>query len=152
VPIDNANCMFYWIAWHPTKGIEQDAWRRFCGAVVGTDLDAEFRKLRNAGNRYLQDREALRNGDFTGIRGIPAQDMAMWESMGPIANRSEEHLGASDRAVIQFRKQMLAAVRAVANGEPAIGTREPRTPHAELSTFEGMVAKSDWHASAGEDL
>ena len=42
VPIDDVNCMFYWIAWHPTQGIAQDAWRRFCGAEVGVDLDVEL--------------------------------------------------------------------------------------------------------------
>ncbi|WP_398472876.1 Rieske 2Fe-2S domain-containing protein, partial [Tardiphaga sp.] len=35
VPIDDVNTMFYWIAWHPEKGIGQDAWRKFCGAEVG---------------------------------------------------------------------------------------------------------------------
>ena len=34
VPIDDVNCMFYWIAWHPTQGIAQDEWRRFCAAEV----------------------------------------------------------------------------------------------------------------------
>jgi phthalate 4,5-dioxygenase oxygenase subunit len=145
VPIDDLNCMFYWIAWHPTKGIDQAAWRTFCGAVVGTDVDANFYKARNAANRYLQDRKAMRTGEYTGIYGIPAQDMAMWESMGPIADRSRERLGSSDRAIIQFRKQMLAAVRAVAAGQPAIGTVEPRISHFSLSSFEGMVPKSqDW--------
>src|SRR5205085_2423568 len=112
VPIDDVNCMFYWVAWHPTKGIEQAAWRRFCAAEVGVDLDSEFRKLRNAENSYGQDRAKMKAGDFTGIEGIPTQDMAMWESMGPIADRSEDHLGSSDLAVLQFRRQMVAAVKA----------------------------------------
>ena len=46
IPIDDVNTMFYWIAWHPDpkKGITQQAWRRFCAAEVGVDLDANFRK------------------------------------------------------------------------------------------------------------
>ena len=75
----------------------------------GVDLDANCRKKRNLENRYLQDREAMKRGDFTGIKGIPAQDMAMWESMGPITDRSEDHLGSSDLAVAQFRRMMVAA-------------------------------------------
>ena len=82
VPIDDVNTMFYFIAWHETKGIEQESWRKFCGAQMGIDLDENYRKIRTLENRFLQDREAMRNGDFTGIKGIPAQDMAMWESMG----------------------------------------------------------------------
>src|SRR3954469_7387991 len=123
VPTDDVNCMFYWIAWHPTAGIGQEAWRRFCAAEVGPDLNADFPKKRTLANNYLQDRAAMKAGDFTGITGIPAQDMAMWESMGPIADRSADHLGSSDVAIVQFRRQMVAAAKACAAGEPAIGTR-----------------------------
>jgi len=147
VPIDDVNCMFYWIAWHPTRGIAQDAWRRFCGAEVGVDLDESFGKRRNAANHYLQDREKMKAGDFTGIQGIPAQDMAMWESMGPIADRSQDHLGRSDLAVLRFRQWMVAAVRAFEKGEPPPSAVEPRPRHLELASFEGMLPKgADWRA------
>ena len=46
----------------------------------------------------------MKLGDFTGIRGIPNQDIAMWETMGPIADRTRERLGASDFAVVEFRR------------------------------------------------
>src|SRR5438034_1263419 len=52
VPIDDVNTMFYWIAWHESGGIDQDAWRAFCNATPGVDLDENWRKLRNASNRY----------------------------------------------------------------------------------------------------
>ena len=147
VPIDDVNCMFYWIAWHPAKGIAQDAWRRFCGAEVGVDLDLEFRKRRNASNDYLQDRAMMKAGDFTGIHGIPTQDMAMWESMGPIADRSRDHLGRSDLAVLRFRQQMVAAVRAFEKGEPPPAGAEPRPRYVDLASFEGMLPKgADWRA------
>ena len=147
VPLDDVNTMFYWIAWHPdpAKGISPQAWRKFCGAEVGVDLNKDFTKLRNLQNRYLQDREAMKRGDFTGIHGIPTQDMAMWESMGPIVERSQDHPGASDMAVVQFRRMMVAAAKRFAEGGPAIGTAEPRMPHARLASFEGIVPKSaDW--------
>jgi phthalate 4,5-dioxygenase oxygenase subunit len=144
VPIDDENCMFYWMAWHPTKGISQEAWRRFCAAEVGVDLDADYRKRRNASNNYQQDREKMKAGDFTGITGIPTQDMAMWESMGAIADRSADHLGSSDTAIIQFRRQMVAAAKAVAAGEPAIGVGVA-TRQVDLASFEGVVPKeADW--------
>lgn len=144
VPIDDVNCMFYWIAWHPTGGIGQDAWRKFCAAVPGVDLNPDWTKIRNLSNHFLQDRAAMKAGDFTGIEGIPAQDMAMWESMGPIADRSEDHLGSSDVAIIQFRRQMVAAAKAVEKGEPAIGTTSA-TRQVDLASFEGVVPKTaDW--------
>jgi hypothetical protein len=63
----------------------------------------------------------MKAGDFTGIQGIPTQDMAMWESMGPIADRSEDHLGSSDLAVLQFRRQMVAAAKAFEKGNRRSG-------------------------------
>jgi phthalate 4,5-dioxygenase oxygenase subunit len=147
VPIDDVNTMFYWVAWHPDpkKGISQKDWRKFCAAEVGVDLDSSFRKKRNLGNDYLQDREAMKRGDFTGITGIPAQDMAMWESMGPITDRSQDNPGASDLAVAQFRRMMVAAARKFRDGGgAAIGT-DKDLPYASLASFEGVVPKSvDW--------
>ena len=151
VPTDDTNCMFYWIAWHPTKGIGQDAWRRFCAAEVGPDLNPDFTKVRNLANDYQQDRAAMKAGDFTGITGIPTQDMAMWESMGPIADRSADHLGSSDAAIIQFRRQMVAAARAAAAGEPAIGTGSA-TSVSHLASFEGVVPRTvDWRTFTTRD-
>lgn len=148
VPIDDVNCMFYWVAWHPTLGIGQDAWRRFCAADVGPDLNPDFSKRRNLANSFQQDRAKMKAGDFTGIEGIPAQDMAMWESMGPIADRSYDHLGSSDVAIVQFRRQMVAAAKAIQAGQPAIGA-DRRTRDADLASFEGLVSKgADWRTFA----
>ncbi len=147
IPIDDVNTMFYWVAWHPdpAKGISQQEWRRFCAAQVGVDLDENYRKKRNLENRYLQDRQAMQRGDFTGIQGIPAQDMAMWESMGPITDRSQDHPGSSDLAVAQFRRMMVAAAQRFQEGGPAIGTAEPCIPQVKLASFEGIVPKTtDW--------
>jgi phthalate 4,5-dioxygenase oxygenase subunit len=146
VPIDDVNTMFYWIAWHPdpAKGISQQAWRRFCAAEVGVDLDANYRKKCNLQNNYLQDREAMKRGDWTGITGIPAQDMAMWESMGPITERSEDHFGSSDLAVAQFRRMMVAAAKKFRDGGPAIGA-DSDIVYTNLASYEGVVPQSvDW--------
>ena len=149
IPIDDTNTMFYWVAWHETKGIDQESWRKFCAAQVGVDLDADYRKHANLGNWFKQDRAAMKRGDFTGIKGIPAQDMAMWESMGPIVDRSSDYLGASDVAVSQFRRQMVAAAKRMAEGGPALGTTAPRIPHVKLASFEGIVPKTiDWRTLA----
>jgi phthalate 4,5-dioxygenase oxygenase subunit len=145
VPVDDTHTTFYFIAWSEGAGVDQEAFRKFCGAQVGIDLDASYRKIRNRDNLFLQDRRAMKLGDFTGIRGIPNQDMAMWESMGPIADRTRDRLGASDLAIVEFRRVMVDAARRFAAGEPAIGTTEPRVPHALLRSFEGIVPKeSPW--------
>ena len=146
IPQDDYNTYFYFVAWSDAgPGIDQESWRKFCGAQLGVDLDSKYRKFRTRDNNYLQDRRAMKLGDFTGIRGIPMQDMAMWETMGRIADRGCERLGASDLAIVEFRRIMVDAVRRFTRGEKAIGTAAPRVPKAKLRSFEGIVPNStDW--------
>jgi phthalate 4,5-dioxygenase oxygenase subunit len=146
VPVDDYNSILYLIAWSDSgPGVDQEAWRKFTGMQVGIDLDQTYRKVNTYENHYGQNRHAMRLGDFTGIRGFPNQDIAMWETMGPIAPRWRERLGASDVAIVEFRRTMVKAVRAFMNGEPAIGTTEPRGPRPDLRAFEGVIPKtSNW--------
>jgi phthalate 4,5-dioxygenase len=155
IPMDDTHTMFYFIAWSEGEGIDQEVWREFCGARVGIDLDHRFRRIRTIDNDYLQDRAAMKAGSFTGIVGIPNQDIAMWETMGPIADRSRERLGVSDVAIAHFRRIMVEAARMVRDGGPAIGAGPERIPHTKLASFEGIVPKStDWKAlnAAPEEL
>jgi phthalate 4,5-dioxygenase oxygenase subunit len=65
--------------------------------------------------------------------------------MGPIADRSAERLGATDLAIVEFRRRMVDAVRRHAAGEPAIGRAGTRAPYVTLQSYEGIVAKGiDW--------
>ena len=87
------------------------AWRKFNALQWGIDVDRNFDGVRQRDNLYRQDRAAMKQGDFTGIAGIPNQDIAMWESMGPISDRAKERVGASDVAVVAFRRLMVEAAR-----------------------------------------
>ncbi|MGA7327547.1 MAG: Rieske 2Fe-2S domain-containing protein [Rhodomicrobium sp.] len=148
VPSDDTNTAFHFIAFGGATTPDQETWRKFCGGQVGIDVDAQFRKFRTYENNYLQDRNAMKLGSFTGIRGIPNQDIAMWETMGPIVDRSRDRLGASDVAIVEFRRIMVEAARRVQGGEPAIGTTDPRAPHISLQGFEAVVPKTwDWRTS-----
>jgi phthalate 4,5-dioxygenase oxygenase subunit len=144
VPMDDTHSLFHFIAWSDggKSGIDQEAWRKFNVAQVGIDVDASFRNMRVRANSYGQDRSMMKLGDFTGIRGIPNQDIAMWESMGPIADRTRERLGASDLAVVEFRRLMVDAARRMQDGGPALGTTQPRIPQAKIQSFEGVVPKA----------
>ena len=67
----------------------------------------------------------------------------MWETMGPIADRSQERLGVSDTAILQFRRIMVEAAREFVATGRVIGRGEPYIPHATLRSFEGVVPKTD---------
>lgn len=145
VPMDDTNTAFYFLAWgHPSQTPETETWRKFLGQSVGVDLDDRYQPLRNEENRFWQDRQAMKAGNFTGIKGFPNQDVAMWVTMGPIADRTNDRLGASDMAVVEFRKQMLDAVRAFQSGEMPIGTGEAAIP-TTVCAFQAVVPKTvDW--------
>ncbi|MFT8246104.1 Rieske 2Fe-2S domain-containing protein [Roseomonas sp. BN140053] len=148
VPKDDQNSYFHFIAWHESReAISTAAWRKFCVVEVGVDVDENFRPIkRHASNDYLQDRAWMKSGDsFTGIPGIPNQDIAMWESMGPIADRTSERLGASDIAVVQFRRIMLDALARFEEGGEPIGQTRDKLPQAKLRSYQGVVPKTeDW--------
>jgi phthalate 4,5-dioxygenase oxygenase subunit len=159
VPMDDTHTAFYFIAWgHPSQTPETETWRRFLRQTVGIDLDESYRPLRTIENRFWQDRQAMKAGNHTGITGFPNQDVAMWLTMGPIADRSSDRLGASDLAIVEFRRQMLDAVRAFAKGDPAIGTGDQAiTPDVcafqaivpKTTDWRGFEARYVWTASAG---
>ena len=153
VPLDDTHTAFYFMAWgHKSQTPDTATWRKFLGQTVGVDLDATYRPLRNRENNFWQDREAMKAGNFTGITGFPNQDIAMWVTMGPIADRTHERLGASDLAIVEFRKLMLNAVQAFKDGAPAIGTGELAIP-TSVCAFQAIVPKAtDWRTYAAQPV
>ncbi|HVX77891.1 MAG TPA: Rieske 2Fe-2S domain-containing protein [Bradyrhizobium sp.] len=78
----------------------------------------------NARNSYGIDREVQRTRNFTGIPGINNQDRAIVESMGPICDRWNEHLGTSDIAIIAMRRRLLEAARSLQLGTAPTAARD----------------------------
>jgi phenylpropionate dioxygenase-like ring-hydroxylating dioxygenase large terminal subunit len=81
-----------------------------------TDWYGRNRFVPNMANDFLMDRALQRTGKggggFTGIPWLLIQDAAMTGSMGPIFDRSTEHLGSADAMVIQVRRRLINAVKA----------------------------------------
>jgi phthalate 4,5-dioxygenase oxygenase subunit len=76
-----------------------------------------FRLEANEGNDYQLDRDAQeRDDEYSGITGIHLQDQAITESMGPIYDRAQEHLGSSDAMVIRVRRRLISAARSLEEG------------------------------------
>jgi phthalate 4,5-dioxygenase oxygenase subunit len=84
----------------------------------------------------------MKDGNWSGVQGIRAQDRVVTEGMGPITPRWKEHLGTSDTAVLHFRQRMLEAVRAFVDGAepPSLG---PRFSKGQLHSDEKVVPV-DW--------
>jgi len=110
-----------------------------------TDWFGRWRSPRNAGNDYLLDREMQRRGDsFTGIDAIDLEDIAMTELMGPIFDRTGEHLGSTDMAVIRLRRRLLAAAKALAEeGRTPPGVDDPEV-YQQRSGGVVLHRDEDW--------
>ena len=64
-------------------------------------------------NNFLMNPDIKKSKSFTGIPSVRLQDDAVITSMGPILDRTREHLGTADAAVIRVRRRMLEAARAL---------------------------------------
>ncbi|HZJ70496.1 MAG TPA: hypothetical protein VFF36_06145 [Planctomycetota bacterium] len=85
-----------------------------------------WRPAAHAGNDYRLDRRLEGRTLACGILSSPLQDAAMQESMGPIVERSREHLGPADAMIIRVRRRLLAAARELAEqGRTPPGVDEP---------------------------
>jgi phthalate 4,5-dioxygenase len=118
VPMDDDNTMAYNWEYSTTDEPlnEEDRLERRLGNGP-LDVDqTTFRSKRNRENNYLLDRQAQKTKSFTGIEGVNTQDRAVQESMGHIVDRSREHLGPADKAIIQARRLLLQAVKTVQEG------------------------------------
>jgi hypothetical protein len=60
---------------------------------------------------------------YSGIRDFRSQDMMATESPGPIYDRTREHLGSTDVAVIRMHRHLLRAAKGLAQDRepPALG-------------------------------
>ena len=81
----------------------------------------------NSTNHYLIDRQAQKTETFSGIPNSMgrAQDAAMTDSMGKIVDRTEEHLGTTDTAIIRMRRRLIMGARDLAEGIEALCGEPP---------------------------
>jgi len=127
---------------------EADEARR--GGGVDDIIPGTFRLKRNLSNDHMIDRE-LQKKTFTGIVGINTQDIALQEGMGPIVDRSMEHLVSSDRAIVTMRRLLLEAVATVERGEDPPGLDPAMT--RRLRGYDGTVpAERDWRTALGDQV
>jgi phthalate 4,5-dioxygenase oxygenase subunit len=93
-------------------------------------IGPDYRRIRNRRNNYLQDRQTQKFQSYTGIEDFLNHDSCATETMGAIYDRSREHLGVSDVAVIAVRKFLLNAINNFQNGaEPPHLVEDPEKNH-----------------------
>ena len=151
VPMDDHNCMVY--NWeYSVSGIPMED-PEMVAKQLGTgkgQQDASYRKLRHKNNDWMIDRSIQKTETFTGIYGVNTQDHAVQESMGPIYDRTKEHLGPADKAIIAARRLLSQAVRTVADGGVPLGAGDT---YYHVRAADGVIpASTDWRAALRDDM
>jgi phthalate 4,5-dioxygenase len=111
---------------------------------------ATFRSKANRANNYLIDRSVQKTLSFTGIDGVNVQDRAIQETMGAVVDRSKEHLGPADKAIIQLRRLLRQAVITAREGGTPAGVR---SSYYRLRAAETIVPRAAaWRSLVTEGL
>ena len=146
IPIDDVNVLAFGVMYHPVHPLTQAdrdfALNRSSVSNIAPQYRApatsaaygRYRPLATLENDFFQDRKAQRSKTFSGIPEFWAQDAAPQISMGLICDRSQEHLGTSDVAIIAVRRRLIAAAKTY---------RDQGIQPAELADPDCFYARGD---------
>ena len=107
-----------------------------------------WRDVRQATNDYGIDRQLQKTGNYTGIGPQRTQDVMVNETQGGMSDRSKEHLGTTDMAVIAARRMLLRMARELQEGNEPTAAQQGDLYHVraidvvtEESTLAGVMEK-----------
>jgi nitrite reductase/ring-hydroxylating ferredoxin subunit len=144
VPIDDTHHWKYQIMRREAP-LDRDEFLRGRAKIVTSD----FHHIRDASNRYGQDRQEMLTRSFLGM-GEAFQTHDNWasESEGPVLDRTAERLAYGDQPIIAARRMMLRAIRQIQEGqEPPNIVRKPSdNGYEHLVTIQEVFPEGvDWH-------
>ena len=144
VPVDDTSCWIYTYSWVPDRPLTNAERAKYAsGLSLHAEIDEHYVPKRNMRNDYMIDRELQKTLSYTGISGVSDQDAAIQDSQGPVQDRTREHLGPTDVGIVEFRKLVMAAARALQQGQP---------PRAAASPSGNAVRAGGWIAGPEKDL
>jgi phthalate 4,5-dioxygenase oxygenase subunit len=123
VPMDDEHVVVLGVTYHPLRALTDDERRHeetrssvsnispHMREPVSSKAFGRYRPLASIENDFFQDRDMQRTQTYSGIAEFWAQDASVQVSMGPICDRTEEHLGTSDMAIIAVRKRLITAAK-----------------------------------------
>jgi phthalate 4,5-dioxygenase len=158
IPLDDEHVMKWDVRWNPTRPLTDEERTRFTAVDPGgyvperSDPLYQWRLVADVSNDYLTDLDAQRARRFSGIPSVNLQDKAVLESMGPIIDRTREHLGTCDAMIIQVRRRLMNAAKALRDhGTVPPGVDDPEVYRVRSATV--IVPKGeDWRTPSRDYL
>jgi len=144
VPIDDKR--HYWYAIFTSFGapVDKDEMRR--QRLQLYELP-DYIPRKNKSNDYGFDPHEQEHDTYTGMGAdINVHDQWACESMGAIQDRTNEHLGTSDKAIVAYRKLLRAAIdEAGTGGRPLMVLDEPSAARLTgPAAIDGIGPTGDW--------
>jgi phthalate 4,5-dioxygenase oxygenase subunit len=140
-PVDDFNCYTFYIHFDPEKPIDKEAIYENWGHRTSPP---DYMTVHNRDNMHLQDRERMKRGNFSGVLGASIQDRAVQESMGPLFDRTKEHLGTSDKAVIFYRRLLLRKLKEMEEGGSSLPGLDPSLDYDQRACSFNIPADVPW--------
>lgn len=149
VPVDDENC--YWYTMFTSFKAPVDKATMRAQRVKEHDLPT-YAPLKNRSNNYHYDPEEQARLTYTGMGlDINVHDQWAVEGMGAIQDRTQEHLGRSDVAIIRYRRMLRKAIAALdedrAADLPMADGTCPTTLTGPLSN-DSIADTADWRAAS----
>jgi len=146
VPIDDYR--HYWYAIFTSFGapVNKDEMRR--QRLELYELP-DYVPRKNKSNDYGFDPHEQDHETYTGMGAdINVHDQWACESMGEIADRTQEHLGSSDKAIAAYRRLLRTAIDAVGKGDrpPMIFDAGAAARITGPAAIDGIGPADDWQA------
>jgi 5,5'-dehydrodivanillate O-demethylase len=106
VPVDDTHTLHFQVFFEPDPSVTTDP---------SADLPVEYK------GAYKDPPDQLHPAAHFTMDSVLAQDHAMWETQGPVADRTVEHLSFSDRGVALLRNVAREQIEKVQRGEDPMG-------------------------------
>jgi nitrite reductase/ring-hydroxylating ferredoxin subunit len=144
VPIDDQR--HYWYAIFTSFGapVDKDEMRR--QRLELYELP-DYVPRKNKTNDYGFDPHEQEHATFTGMGAdINVHDQWACESMGAIQDRTNEHLGQSDKAITAYRRLLRAAIDQASNGGRLLMVLDPQSAPKVTgpAAIDGIGPTDDW--------
>lgn len=153
VPLNDGKCGFYAVWYDGVRDYGEEPLRSEQLRAVGLDRLEEYGLTRKGSygvnppsraNGFKQDREAMRNGHFTGIASFTQEDAIVCVSGGPIRDRQHERLATADMAIAQMYRTLLKSAKQVEEGGKPIAYG---IPTANLKGTHAILPPgADWRS------
>ncbi|MDE2969580.1 MAG: hypothetical protein OXT51_05705, partial [Chloroflexota bacterium] len=156
VPVDDEHMSCLAFTWNPNEPLNQPTGtstgniqlERVSMTMPDGFIIDTWRDERQATNDYGIDRQLQKTGNFTGIGPQRTQDVMVNETQGFISDRTREHLGTTDLAIIAARRMLLRMARELQEGVEPTAVQQGDLYHVraidvvtEESTLPGVLER-----------